>query len=277
MKVSILITTYQRPDHLRWCLESLCRQDLSSWEVEIVVLNDATDGDGTREVVERYAEKGARYLFTGQRNANGPIWRVPGFAYNVGIRQTTGDIVVLTSSDIYHLDSTIVPIVVPLLNYWWLLGTVKHVYRDDGSLIEYLRQEGEGPDVADVIDRVCRKRPKFAEKYTAYHVPHPDVPFLLAVRRDHLEYIRGYDEDFIGYGCEDTDLIERLCSIGCEHVYTDAECVHMFHGECHLLADLSNNPRWQYNHSLLRRRRGRPQRNCKREWGQLEENTSCES
>lgn len=267
MKVSILITTFQRPDHLRWCLASLCRQAIP-WEHEILVLNDALDDDGTREQVAPYAEQGVRYLFTGQRNAPGKmVWRVPGFALNIGIKQSTGDIVVISSCDIYHLGSTIAPIVTPLLNYYWLLGTMKQVHSDDGTVIGYLRKSGEGPGLAKVIKNLKQQKLSVTEKYFAAH---PDMPYLLAVRRKHLLYVGGYDEDFTGYACDDNDLMDRLTGVGCQYAYSNAECIHMFHGAKVPADAIAEDPRYQHNLSLMRRRRGMMHRNNKIEWGKLE-------
>jgi glycosyltransferase involved in cell wall biosynthesis len=79
MRATVLMTTYCRPQYLRWSLGSLQRQDLSGLDCEIVVLNDGVLTDGTPEIVQGFRDGGmpVRQLYTGARNINGDAgWRV---------------------------------------------------------------------------------------------------------------------------------------------------------------------------------------------------------
>lgn len=89
-KVSILITTFLRPHLLKWNLISLARQNIG-FNFETIVLNDGLP-DETEELCREYEEKlNLKYIFTGHRNLSGDmIYRVPGFALNIGAKQTGG-------------------------------------------------------------------------------------------------------------------------------------------------------------------------------------------
>ena len=92
----------------------------------------------------------------------------------------------------------------------------------------------------------------------------------MAFDREKLVSIRGFDEDFTGYACDDVDLIRRLLDAGMHYVYTWAEVVHVFHG---VRGNVSkDNPRelrpdYLYNLWLLTYRREQIVRNVDRPWG----------
>jgi len=49
------------------------------------------------------------------------------------------------------------------------------------------------------------------------YVPPTGFGGFLAVRREDLFAIRGYDERYVGWGCEDNDVVDRLVWSGLEH------------------------------------------------------------
>ena len=87
-------------------------------------------------------------------------------------------------------------------------------------------------------------------------------------RKEFIDILGGYDEDFTGFAGEDDDLIGRFKKIGLRYHPTGAEVVHLFHQSVRL------DPNWavgrEYNRKLLRgRSRGSPIRNIGRNWGQI--------
>ena len=264
MRVSILLTVFKRPLQLRISLSTLHQQKLGNLDYEIVVINDGQD-DETESIVDEYTKKGlpVRYLFTGQRNNNGPIWRVPGFALNIAIKESSADIIVLTNADVFHLGNTISAVVSITENDPRALGTLKEVYDDNGTLIKYYKKNPITDKPQQIIDKI-----KAIPDHVRDKDPRADPrdPHFLAVRREHLLAIGGYDEDFTGYACEDTDLMDRLCNYGCYFAYTNTEVIHLHHGN---KGDLRKNNLRAYNHNLklLQSRQGQCIRNISREWG----------
>lgn len=261
MKASIVMTTYRRPHFLRAVLESIARQDLAGLDYEILVVNDGLE-DETRSVVEEAAKTlHVRYIYTGQRKDN--VWRTMGFAANVGIRQTDGEIVVLTNSDMYHVGETVRAVVAGCAEDEMTLSTVRQVYDDDGRLIHCL---ADCPEDAARSVREIREGPRPPGLFPT----NPDMPFFMAVRRKHLMRVGGYDEDFIGCASEDCDLLDRLLEIGCHYRYATDECdlVHLHHGR-RSIEELRADPGFAYNIRLREKRKGQVVRNAGREWGEL--------
>ena len=266
MKTSILLTVFNRPTQLRLSLDTLLRQDLSSLDYEIVVINDGQE-DSTKKVIKEYSNLGfpIHYLFTGHRNKSNLIWRVPGFAYNIALQQCTSDIIVLTNTDVLHLNNTLVDIVKATENDPYALGTLNEIYDDTGILIDYLTLQGLAP--TKKLDRII-KQIKQIPDFTRDRAPRADPrdPHLLAVRRKHLMDIGGYDEDFTGYACEDTDLMNRLRDYGCYYNYTHGEAIHLFHG-VRTTKRIGKQKEYEHNLELLINRQGRCYRNVNKKWG----------
>ena len=262
MKTDVLLTTFDRPTHLELSLRTLCSQPLRSLGCRVVVINDGREND-TRAIAERY---GAEYLFTGQRNMTGVLARPPGFALNVAIQRSAADLIVLTNGDVYHIGETVAPVLQAAERHPCGLITVEEVLECDGRLLNCFdrRLRASAGCVAKALaelraipDEVRDQAPR----------ADPRMPYFAAVRREHLLNIGGYDEDFIGYACEDTDIMERLCEYGCYYVYTEAEVAHLFHGTRAFAKDCHD---YTHNLQLLQSRKGQCVRNAGRPWGVAE-------
>lgn len=264
--VSILMTVANRPKQLALSLQTLCGQNLNGMDCEIVVIDDGEEGK-PRRVAKRFAKKYPfiRYLFTGQRNKKGLTWRAPGFCLNIAIQQCESDIIILTNADVFHLGKTIQPLLDVAKNHPQAIATVEEVYDDDGRLMNYFLHRGEYG--SSEMERIVGELKKIPDE-VRWKAPRPDPrdPHLWAIRRSHIMDIGGYDEDFTGYACEDTDLAGRLCDSGCYFVYTQSEILHLFHGDRLAKRD-ENQAAYEYNLDLLNSRRGQIVRNVGRAWG----------
>lgn len=206
--ISIVIATSQRLPLLQWQLRSLQKQVLL--DVEILVCDDATADNDTECFVKAC---GYRYYRTGIGKKR--IWRPPICAFNVGIRNAQGSVLVLAAAEMYHVNDTISF----LCNV--VKGDAKALaipfgYDDDGRVLSCLNA-GQEPLM------LWERLPVLNTK----------LPFLLAVRKEHIINIGGYDERFLeGEGYDDDDLIWRLKRIGCRFAQTEARCVHLYHPRC---------------------------------------------
>ncbi|MGB2589050.1 MAG: glycosyltransferase family 2 protein [Candidatus Acidiferrum sp.] len=94
MKLNIVVATYNRSANLRDLLEGLLRCETSSscdWDVIVV---DNNSKDATREIVKEFGERDPehfKYLFEGKKGK--------AYALNLGIRKSSGDVVVFTDDD----------------------------------------------------------------------------------------------------------------------------------------------------------------------------------
>ena len=267
MRFSIVMTTYNRPKFLYFALKSLRRQQINNLDHEILVLDDGNDGGISYGITQQEDIKdklNIRYIHTGCRTYN--LWRNMGFAANIGIQQATGEIVVLTNSDIYHLGNTVLPVIQNAKADANALSTLNKVYDDTGMFIDALHQ---GIQTTKELEETI-KRVKASNPLPGVYPANPDMPFFLAVRREHLMKVGGYDEDFIGSASEDCDLLDRLQAIGCRYVYAPpgAEALHLYHGRRNI-EQLKADPGFDFNLRLRSERSQVIQRNQGRNWGEL--------
>jgi glycosyltransferase involved in cell wall biosynthesis len=251
-KISIIIPTFQRPHLLRWGLHSLAQETIP-FNFETIVINDGLP-DETESICEKYQKKlHIKYIFSGNRNLFGELkWRVPGFATNIAVKQSDGDILVLCCAEMFHLNNTIANMAYPFLISSHYIG-IPHGKNDiDGSFLHKLN-ENDGQYDSASFDR------------------YPDIdihlPFLMSIGRREYNAIGGYDEDFIGVAGEDNDFVERLIMYGCEFYQTDAKTIHLYHPRNPEVENRS--PAWEYNYNLWLSRRGVIYRNKDRVWGRL--------
>lgn len=251
-KVSIIITSFMRPHLLKWNLLSLARQEVGL-EFETIVLNDGVP-DETEAVCREYQDRlNLKYVFTGQRNQGGElIYRVPAFALNIGARIATGDILIISCAEMFHINNTICLLTRPLRYNARLMATSIGV-DDDGTFLDYITKHNGDFNLE------------------AYHHRYPPlntkIPFLMAIHRDELFAIGGYDEDFTGFAFDDNDFVDRLQDNGCILCLTQAKTIHLYHVRHDL--GLEQSPEYLYNQGLYRNRKGQIVRNADREWGKI--------
>lgn len=253
IKASLLITSYLNSHLLKWNLASLARQQLP-FSFETIVLNDGLP-DESEHLCQQYENQlNIRYVFTGHRNQPGHmVYRVPGFALNIGARLARGQIIIISCAQMFHLNHTIPHLVYPL-QYDAKLLTTSIGMDDDGSFLTQLEKSGGDFD--------------WDSYFSIYPRLNTRLPFLMAINRQQFINIGGYDEDMIGFANDDEDLMERLLFNGCNIYLTQALTIHLFHNRH--FKEHGDSPETRYNVHLYRSRKGRILRNQHREWGRLE-------
>jgi len=71
-------------------------------DLEVIVLNDGLENDA-KIVCAKYGER-VQCVWTGRTKQNNSLWRVPGYALNIGARKAKGQMIILTSAEIWHVD-----------------------------------------------------------------------------------------------------------------------------------------------------------------------------
>lgn len=271
---SILIASFLRSKYLYHHLASLLFQETDWSEHEIIVLNDGVE-DATQEVCRYYQGLGlpVRYLFTGQRNREGMQWRVPGYTWNIGIQESDSEIVVLSCAEMFHVSASLDPIVKAVKRNSRALGTPYKINEDKGELIQALELHKDihlpirHPEVQQAIKESYWLG---IDRTISPFRPHSDMPFWMAVARKNLLEIGGFDEDFTGVACEDSDLMNRLLAFGCYYHKVGATVIHLNHGT-RKPEEIFADPRYKYNCELMEQRSGQIVRNVGRKWGVLTE------
>ena len=104
MKLSVIITTYKRPDLLYAGLSSYL-SDVSKKDIEFIVVNDGVEDDTTNVCKNFETELNIKYCFTGHRNNNETVWRCPGHAINYGVLQSNSDNILISCAEMYYVKS----------------------------------------------------------------------------------------------------------------------------------------------------------------------------
>ena len=268
MKVSLILASFFKANLLNLGLWSLSKQKIH-YDLEIIILNDGIE-DNTEQVCNDYKDKlNIHYFFTGQRNAFNKIItpRIPGFAQNIGVKQSSGDIIILSSPENFHLNNSVDLIINPLLENKELLTTPAIMYFDDcGKTLNYLFKNL----TLNLPQKLLNKMQENPECHQAVK-----MPFFMGMWKEKFMEIGGYDEDLVGYACDDNDLISRLlCTTetrkGMKYYYTNSQIIHLFHGRRRDSSFHYQIPEWKYNYDLFQARKGQVIRNQNREWGKKE-------
>jgi len=250
-KISIIMSSFNRPQLLNLGLSSILNQKID-YPFETIVVNDGSNDD-TENICNLYKDKlNIKYIFSGYRNLKKLTSRPPGFALNIGIKNSTGDIIILTCPEIYHRNNSINEIIKPLIGNNNYLTIPKFMYFDD--IGEYTNE---------LLSNSNNSRLDLC------NINNDDVqmPFLMGIWKKKILDIGGYDEDFIGYAGDDNDFVDRLKLNGCDHYRVNAEIIHLYHGKrCSGVEDW-NNPEWAYNYKLYKERKNIMIRNVNKEWG----------
>jgi glycosyltransferase involved in cell wall biosynthesis len=101
LKISVVVSTYNRAEILRMTLQHLADQDLDPESYDVIVVDDGSI-DRTREVVEQMIQRTSlrgKYL----HHAN----RGPGYTQNRGIREAQGSNVLLMADDVFLTPSAL--------------------------------------------------------------------------------------------------------------------------------------------------------------------------
>lgn len=233
MKVSIIVSFYQRLRYLEFCLDALelCKDDF----YEVVIGDDGSDEscvDALREKIKKY---------------NYPIihaWHPKdGFrlsaARNNGIRNSNGDYLIFLDCDFVVLPGTIKSHVAEAKSGRYVAGLCKYLTEAqtgmlfsreiDLEMIE--RFYRELPDKQILSDHKRFIRHSLLRRLHLVKPRKERCSSHFSINRRDIEYINGYDENFRGWGGEDEDMAHRMALAGFrgKSVISSARLLHLYH------------------------------------------------
>jgi glycosyltransferase involved in cell wall biosynthesis len=231
--------------------------------LEIVVVNDGIE-DETKNICDKYSSMlDIKYYFSGQRNAQEIKTRCPAWAINIGVKKCSGYIIVLSCPEVWHLNDSLNYIVDPIINMKErIMTTPNTMYYDDKNHMVPILQKN--------INTVITPEMLNSLVVGGKGIPALRMPFLMGMCKNEFISIGGYDEDFIGYACDDNDFADRIAGNGVKLLRTPAEIIHLYHTGTNTGLSHADNPAWIYNNTLWRSRKGIFKRNQGRDWGMLE-------
>ncbi len=227
-QLSVILTTYQRPAHLERCLHCLTLQQGMDGKFEVVVADDGSQ-DNTEQIVRSVARTAAfpvKWVTHPHHGFRAALCR------NDGVRASSAPYLLFVDCDCLfprdHLQKHLLA---------RRPGVVRagDCLRLDQAATERIDKKAiEAEDYRNWISRGERKR--FLQQKIKNHyyqlIRHSTKPKLIAydfgIAREDFESVNGFDEAFVGWGCEDDDLAYRLRRAG-RRIQSILEYTHGFH------------------------------------------------
>jgi glycosyltransferase involved in cell wall biosynthesis len=233
--VSVIVSFYERVQHLKLCLDSL---RISHEDIDEIIVTD--DGSG-KETVDR-----VKAMINGYGLPVQHVWQPKeGFraaaARNNGIRHARGEYLVFVDCDFVILPGAIREHLKRRKARRFVAGHCKYLEKDQSAslLTSTLSPQFIEKLYEDLPEREIRKSHRRFMKRTALmrlHLASPRKQSLgghLSISRRDIESVNGYDENFVGWGGEDEDLGIRLVRAGIfgRSAIRYARVLHVWHAK----------------------------------------------
>lgn len=223
---TLIITTYNNPVFLEMVFKSVLSQQTMPGEV--IVADDGSTAE-TRELIERYQKLFPVPLIHSWIPDEG--FRLS-MSRNVAIAKAKGDYIIFIDGDIVLVPSFVKDHV----------STRERGYFINGSRARL--SEGATRKHCALLD--CRftvftpglKRPMVMLRIPWLHYLAKGAKGIDKIRGCNMSFwksdlvaVNGYEERIVGWGCEDTELVDRLYHIGVKrkNIKGLAPCVHLYH------------------------------------------------
>lgn len=232
MTISLIVTTYNRPDALRLVLDSISRQ--TRLPDEIVVADDGS-GDETRRLLENTAAGfpvPLRHVWQEDKGFRA------GTARNKAIAAASGEYIVQIDGDMVLHPRFVADHAAVARRGSFVLGS--RVRLNEEWTRRYCRS-GRFPSISIFSRAIYKGRekairlPRFIGERMSrrYHKGGSAIGCNMAYWRDDVIAVNGYDEHYHGWGCEDDDLSRRLSASGLDSfkLFRIGLAYHLWHRE----------------------------------------------
>ncbi|WP_158265633.1 glycosyltransferase [Blastopirellula marina] len=231
-EVSIVVTTFERPNHLRNCLRSLENQDYNPRCYEVIVADDGSRGSETEGCVAEFATHWpGRTLFLTQPKKGFRL----ATCRNKAAAVSSGRIVIFLDGDCVVPPQFVRAMVDELRPRTVVAGDCYRLTQEATESIDLPRIDTW--DIEQVIShkesKRLRRKAFRARIYSLLSVPmRPRLTgCAFACHREDLLSVNGFDENFVGWGFEDRDIQRRflLNGIRTRTVLHRVKAIHLWH------------------------------------------------
>lgn len=241
MRISLLMSTYQRPDALAAVLHSVARQTLPPDEV---VIGDDGSGPETAEVIKKAAEGGLPIRHLWQENKGFRLARIR----NLCLAAATGDYAVIIDGDVLLHRQFIADHARAAEKGFFVQGS--RVLLGEDQTRRALWEPGYWPSFfgGDIGNRKNLLRIPMLSRLLGGPVAglRGIRTCNFAVWREDCLRVNGFNEDFVGWGREDSEFATRLFKAGLRR-----KNLRFAGGVCHLHHPPSGNAGLAKNDAIL--------------------------
>ncbi|MDC3262004.1 glycosyltransferase family 2 protein [Candidatus Pseudothioglobus singularis] len=229
MRVSLIITTYNRPDALLLVLRSIERQITLPYEV--IIADDGSTND-TKEVITSFQEKSDILVIHSWQEDSG--FRVAK-SRNKAISKSNGDYIVLVDGDMIlhpefindHIDNAQPGYFVQGSRVLLTQDKTKQALNQQKinfSLLSYGLQNRKNAIHSNSLSRLFSNKKNMMRGIKSCN---------LAFFKQDFVSVNGFNNEFEGWGREDSEFIMRLMNIGInrKNVRFNAIQFHLWHNE----------------------------------------------
>lgn len=202
--LSIVIPYYNRRKLLLNTIESISLYT-KDFPIEMVIVDDGSS--------EEHSILDIRELFPNLNinlivKSDDSKWRTPTDAYNTGFLYSTGDAIMINSSECYHVGNIIEYVFNKFATNDYLVFAA---YMEEKDCIYIIRND--------------------KTKYGVHSSIGNFIPYCAVISRDNMEKLSGYDERFgRGVGFDDYDFQDRVANLGLNmYVVDDPFVLHQWH------------------------------------------------
>lgn len=259
--LSVIVTTYNKPQDLVRVLEGLRRQTFQDFEV--LVCDDGS-GQPTADAVKAFAESAPFSVSHCWQEDTG--FR-PAASRNLGVRAASGETLVFTDGDCVPFPDFLERHAAAQSPAAFQAGERYLLSLEEANAIGIPEIESGAAFSSPPVREIKRVR-RIRRNDTFYRLVgiKPERPRLMtcnaSVPRQRVLEINGLDENYEGWGMEDEDLRRRLVAQGAQagSVIGAANCLHLWHqADETFLGKRKQSPNWRYyarGFHLSRARRG---------------------
>ncbi len=235
MRISLVTVTYNRADLLFRGLRTVINQEVVPDEIVIV---DDGSSDNTKDKIDELKLMATKkkidwtYVYL-----NHPEPRISCIPRNVGIKKSTGDVIIFTEPEALHVGNTIEQLLtkyqenpgsVILASQIWSMGRRIQEKLDDENFIYPARIISH--QYAMLVDGNMQNTNAPDSDFGITGELNCNAGVLFMVSRRGLDRVRGFDESFEGHGFDDFDLFKRLGDAGYPLIKcSDIIAIHQYH------------------------------------------------
>lgn len=197
-KIDIIIPTYNRPDDLKRCLESLSVQTFPKSDFNVIVVDDGSPQD-LKSIIDAFSDK-LNITYIKKKKQEGPA-----SARNEGLKQANASIIAFTDD---------------------------HCVLDKNWLSEIYKGFTKNPDISCVKGKTLALDPNDFAKLCEVHIygsKKSHATNNIAYRKEVFKNLGGFDTRFKDAAGEDVDLKWRFLKAGYKRLYLEDMIVYHPH------------------------------------------------